>query len=168
MAEIIKVGMADLKVCKAPDALTTLGLGSCVGIALWDRASGVGGLAHIMLPDSTKIKNNSNRYKFADSAIDELIREVVAHGAARSRIKAKIVGGASMFAFQSQNEEMQIGKANVDAVKIKLKKAKEGEAPVAIKEGQVYNKKQTSFLLTFILKYVLIKMGNNINWGFEL
>ena len=122
MAEIIKVGMADLKVCKVPDALTTLGLGSCVGIALWDTASGVGGLAHIMLPDSTKIKNNSNRYKFADSAIDELIREVVAHGAARSRIKAKIVGGASMFAFQSQNEEMQIGKANVDAVKIKLKK----------------------------------------------
>ena len=122
MAEIIKVGMADLKVCKAPDALTTLGLGSCVGIAMWDTASGVGGLAHIMLPDSTKIKNNSNRYKFADSAIDELIREVVAQGANRSRIKAKIVGGASMFAFQSQNEAMQIGKANVDAVKLKLRK----------------------------------------------
>ena len=60
MVEIEKVGMADLKICKAPNALTTLGLGSCVGICLWDTASGIGGLAHIMLPDSKKIKNNSN------------------------------------------------------------------------------------------------------------
>lgn len=122
MAEIIKVGMADLKVCKAPDALTTLGLGSCVGIAMWDTSSGVGGLSHIMLPDSTKIKNNSNIYKFADSAIDELIRQLVAKGASRSRLKGKIVGGASMFAFQSQNEAMQVGKANVEAVRNKLRK----------------------------------------------
>lgn len=122
MAEIIKVGMADLKVCKAPDALTTLGLGSCVGIAMWDTSSGVGGLSHIMLPDSTKIKNNSNIYKFADSAIDELIRQLVDKGAARSRLKGKIVGGASMFAFQSQNEAMQVGKANVEAVRNKLRK----------------------------------------------
>lgn len=122
MAEIIKVGMADLKVCKAPDALTTLGLGSCVGIAVWDTSSGVGGLSHIMLPDSTKIKNNSNIYKFADSAIDELIRQLVDKGAARSRLKGKIVGGASMFAFQSQNEAMQVGKANVEAVRNKLRR----------------------------------------------
>ena len=122
MAEILKVGMADLKVCKAPDALTTLGLGSCVGIALWDTASGLGGLAHIMLPDSTKIKNNSNIFKFADSAIDEMIRLMVSKGASRARIKAKIAGGASMFAFQSQNEAMQVGKMNVDAVKEKLQK----------------------------------------------
>ena len=122
MAEIIKVGMADLKVCKAPDALTTLGLGSCVGIALWDTASGVGGLSHIMLPDSTKIKNNSNIYKFADSAIDELIRQLLKLGAVRARLKAKITGGASMFAFQSLNEELQVGKLNVIAVKEKLAK----------------------------------------------
>ncbi len=122
MAEIIKVGMADLKVCKAPDALTTLGLGSCVGIALWDTASGVGGLSHIMLPDSTKIKNNSNIYKFADTAIDELIRQLLKLGAVRARLKAKITGGASMFAFQSLNEELQVGKLNVIAVKEKLAK----------------------------------------------
>ena len=60
MGNVIKVGMADLKVCSAPDTLTTLGLGSCVGIALVDPVTKVGGLAHIMLPDSTKITNNQN------------------------------------------------------------------------------------------------------------
>ncbi len=122
MNELIKVGMADLKVCKAPDGLTTLGLGSCVGICIWDAAAGVGGLAHIMLPDSTKIKNNSNIYKFADSAIDELIRELCEAGASRSRLKAKIAGGAQMFAFESQQAAMRVGLANVDAVREKLKK----------------------------------------------
>jgi len=93
MAELIKVGMADLNIAKAPDGLTTLGLGSCVGICLWDTSSGFGGLAHIMLPDSTKIKNNSNICKFADTAIDELIRRLVSRGAVRARLKAKIAGG---------------------------------------------------------------------------
>ena len=58
MGEMIKVGMADLKVCISPDTITTLGLGSCVGIAIRDPSSGIGGLAHIMLPDSTQIKDN--------------------------------------------------------------------------------------------------------------
>ena len=120
MSELIKVGMADLKVCKAPEGLTTLGLGSCVGICVWDVASGVGGLAHIMLPDSSKLKNNSNIYKFADTAIDELIRQLTEAGANRYRLKAKIAGGAQMFAFQSQHEAMRIGLANVEAVKEKL------------------------------------------------
>lgn len=122
MAEIEKVGMADLKTCKAPNALTTLGLGSCVGICLWDTTSGIGGLAHIMLPDSSKIKNNLNIYKFADSAIDELIRQMGIKGAPKSRLKAKIAGGAQMFAFQAQNEAMRVGILNVEAVREKLKK----------------------------------------------
>jgi len=120
MAELIKVGMADLNIAKAPDGLTTLGLGSCVGICLWDTSSGLGGLAHIMLPDSTRIKNNSNIYKFADTAIDEMISRLVSKGASRARLKAKITGGAQMFAFQSQTEAMRIGAANVEAVRAKL------------------------------------------------
>lgn len=121
MEEIIKVGMADIKVCKAPDALTTLGLGSCVGICLWDSSLKIGGLAHIMLPDSRKLKNNSNIYKFADTGIDELIRLLSLQGAVRSRLRAKIVGGAQMFAFQSQSEAMRVGKNNVEAVRKKLR-----------------------------------------------
>ena len=57
MSEIIKVGMADLKTCVSPDGVTTLGLGSCVGIAIRDPVTKIGGLAHIMLPDSTTIRN---------------------------------------------------------------------------------------------------------------
>ena len=54
MSEVIKVGMADLNVCKAPDVITTLGLGSCIGLVFYDPVSKVGGMVHYMLPDSTK------------------------------------------------------------------------------------------------------------------
>ena len=67
MSEMIKVGMADLKTCHSPDGLTTLGLGSCIGIAIRDPMTKIGGLAHIMLPDSTAIRGSGqNIAKFAD------------------------------------------------------------------------------------------------------
>ena len=72
MGEIIKVGMADLNVCCTPDAITTLGLGSCVGVALYDKATQIAGLVHVMLPDSKQVKQNQNRAKFADTGIDML------------------------------------------------------------------------------------------------
>jgi chemotaxis protein CheD len=75
-----------------------------------------------MLPDSKEIKNNSNVPKFAHTGIEELVRQIVAKGASRTRLVAKIAGGAQMFAFQSQHEAMRIGLANVEAVKEKLKK----------------------------------------------
>ncbi len=121
MSEIIKVGMADLKICKSPDGLTTLGLGSCVGIAVRDPITKVGGLAHIMLPDSTRIRNNSNIPKFADTGITELIRLLVENGATRSRLVAKIAGGAQMFAFQNKTDLVRVGENNVEATKVKLK-----------------------------------------------
>ena len=67
MGNIIKVSMADLKVGRAPDSLTTLGLGSCIGLTLYDPVTKIGGLVHYMLPDSTKLKNNSNIAKFGDT-----------------------------------------------------------------------------------------------------
>jgi len=123
MSEIIKVGMADLKICKSPNGITTLGLGSCVGIAIRDPQTKIGGLAHIMLPDSTAIKNNNNIPKFADTGIDELVKQVVAAGAARARLVAKIAGGAQMFSRQSSNgggAMIRVGDRNVEAVKKKL------------------------------------------------
>ncbi len=121
MGEIIKVGMADLKTCKAPDGLITLGLGSCVGIALRDPVTQIGGLAHIMLPDSTAMRgNNSTIEKFADTGIVELVRQLEAMGAVRSRLVAKIAGGATMFQVQSRNDIMKIGERNVQATIAKL------------------------------------------------
>ena len=120
MSEILKVGMADLKVCKAPDGLTTLGLGSCVGVAVRDPVAKVGGLAHVMLPDSTRITNNVNIYKFADTGIEELVKQIKALGGNPSRMVAKIAGGAQMFAFQNKSDMIRVGEQNVAASKKKL------------------------------------------------
>lgn len=112
---MIIVGMADLNVTKYPGVLTTLGLGSCVGIALYDPTTKVSGLAHVMLPDSTQIKNNSNLAKFADSGIKKLINDMMLLGAQKRFLRAKIAGGAQMFAFNATNENMRIGDRNVEA-----------------------------------------------------
>lgn len=117
MSQMIKVGMADLKICKAPDAVTTLGLGSCVGVAIRDPQTKIGGLAHVMLPDSTLIQNNSNIPKFADTGTKELVRQLIAAGANKSRLVAKIAGGAQMFQFQSSNDLTSVGERNVQSVK---------------------------------------------------
>lgn len=124
MGEIIKVGMADLKVVKSPDGVTTLGLGSCVGIAVRDPVTKIGGLAHIMLPDSTAIRNNANIPKFADTGIEELVKQIVALGANRVRLVAKIAGGAQMFSFSSKSDMIRVGERNVAACKKKLAEMK--------------------------------------------
>lgn len=117
MSQLIKVGMADLNICISPDSITTLGLGSCVGIAIRDPVNKVGGLAHIMLPDSTQIRNNTNIPKFADTGINELVRRMIAKGANPRRMVAKIAGGAQMFAFQNKSEMVRVGERNVEASK---------------------------------------------------
>ncbi|MGL4736972.1 MAG: chemotaxis protein CheD [Cellulosilyticaceae bacterium] len=122
--EIIKVGMADLAVAVAPNILTTLGLGSCVGITLYDPVLKIGGLAHIMLPDSTQIRNNSNLAKFADTGIEALIEKMVGQGAKENRLVAKIAGGAHMFEFQHMDETLRIGARNVAAVTTLLEQRK--------------------------------------------
>lgn len=121
MSEIIKVGMADLKTCVSPDGVTTLGLGSCIGIAIVDPVTKIGGLAHIMLPDSTAIRNGQqNIAKFADTGITELVRQMTLLGAKKDRMVAKIAGGATMFSFKSQSELAMVGQRNAIASKKKL------------------------------------------------
>lgn len=120
----IKVGMADLKAEKAPNSLTTLGLGSCVGIVLYDPTSKIGGLAHAMLPDSTQIRNNQNKAKFVDTSINILINEMIKIGANKNRLVAKLAGGAQMFNFNQSNDLIKIGYRNIVATKNILNKFK--------------------------------------------
>ena len=123
MSEIIKVGMADLKTCVSPNGLTTLGLGSCVGIAICDPITKIGGLAHIMLPDSKALRGaQQNVAKFADTGIVELVQQMEKMGAKKSRMVSKIAGGATMFKFQGTNALGQVGDRNVEATKAALKK----------------------------------------------
>ena len=105
--------------------VTTLGLGSCVGVAIRDPQSGIGGLAHVMLPDSTETSCNTNRAKFADTGIADMVAEMVKKGANLSKMVAKIAGGAQMFAFSSTKSDMvRVGERNVEACKKKLKELK--------------------------------------------
>ncbi len=112
----ITIGIGDLKVCRAPDVLVTYALGSCVGICLLDASVSIGGLSHIMLPESTSgVNGASTPMRFADTAIPMLIRQMESMGASKARMKAKIAGGATMFATAS--DKFNIGERNVAAVK---------------------------------------------------
>ncbi len=124
MGNMIKVGMADLNVCKDPDSLTTLGLGSCIGACLYDPVVKVAGMVHFMLPDSTRIKNNQNVAKFGDTGIDETIRLMEELGAKKSRMTAKIAGGAKMFSISASASlpSLNVGDNNIEAARQVLEK----------------------------------------------
>jgi len=109
-----KVGIAQWKVTNSPHRLITLGLGSCVGIALYDPFTKIGGLSHVMLPDSTQFKRNENKGKFADTAIPILYEEMVAMGARKRGIIAKLAGGAQMFSSADRKFISNIGERNVE------------------------------------------------------
>ncbi len=111
----ITIGIGDLKVCRAPDVLVTYALGSCVGVCLLDAIVGVGGLSHIMLPESNPTSAASTPMRFADTALPMLIRQMESMGASKARMKAKIAGGATMFATAS--DKFNIGERNIEAVK---------------------------------------------------
>lgn len=118
----IKVGIGDLNTALPPDKVITIGLGSCVGIALYDNSCKIAGLAHIMLPDSTGFTNQNNPMKFADKCIPMLIDKMVSMGCSMRALKAKIAGGSSMFSFGDNSPMMDIGNRNGIAVKAILKK----------------------------------------------
>ncbi len=117
----IKVGIADLNLVLDPGTIMTIGLGSCIGIALYDKTLKIAGLAHIMLPDSTQFKSNTNPMKFADLAIPMLIEKMEKQGCKKRNLIAKIAGGASMFNFSDKSIISDIGKRNGEAVKKTLK-----------------------------------------------
>lgn len=122
MNEIVKVGMADLNVAKPPQKIRTSGLGSCVGVVIYDDTTKICGMAHVMLPNSSLGKAETmNKAKYADTAIDVLLNQLKKMGAKPVQFKAKLAGGAQMFKFSSSSDMMRIGPRNVEAVKEKLK-----------------------------------------------
>ena len=112
-AQEYKVGIADLKATTSPHRIITLGLGSCVGIILYDNLTKIGGMVHIMLPESTKFKQADNPAKFADTGITLLLQEILKLGANKKRLFAKIAGGAQMFKSNASNL-LNIGERNTE------------------------------------------------------
>ncbi len=121
MNNMIRVGMADLNICKTPNVITTLGLGSCIGLTFYDPVRKMGGMVHYMLPDSTLIRNNTNIAKFADTGIQELLKRVLEAGASRTRLVAKIAGGAKMFGLSGGSSIGNVGEKNAIAARKILK-----------------------------------------------
>jgi len=133
MGNLITVGISDMKIASGDDILITYALGSCVGTCLYDRAAGVIGLSHVLLSDCGMCPDDSNVYKFANTAIKELVRKMKEKGALQYRMQAKIAGGAQMFACSNR-----IGDKNIKAVIEELNKL--GIKIVAADVGENYGR----------------------------
>jgi chemotaxis protein CheD len=113
------VGIAEMKTAKSPDRLSAIGLGSCVGVALWDGETGWGALAHVMLPAQNGLSRTPVRGKFADTAVEWLLAELLQKGANPGRLKAKLAGGSNMFN-SIQFNPLPVGLRNVMACREEL------------------------------------------------
>jgi chemotaxis protein CheD len=121
--EQIIVGVADCRVGHTPgQVLATFGLGSCIGLSIYDPKAAVGGLLHYMLPDSTidPVRGRENPYMFADTGIPRLVEQVCGHGASRRRLVAHAAGGACIM---DPRGVFDIGKRNYLALRKILWKA---------------------------------------------
>lgn len=119
----VRVRVADAAVEQGDVTISTIGLGSCVAIVLHDADRRVGGLAHILLPSETLSQDRSNRAKFPATAVPLLLERMRAMGANRTRIVAKLAGGASMFATLLPTSGLQMGERNLIAARAALAQA---------------------------------------------
>jgi chemotaxis protein CheD len=114
-SQTVIIGIGEYRIGKTP--MSSIGLGSCIGLAVHSRNGGIGGMAHIMLPDSQGRGDRPG--KFADTAVEILVTDLTAAGCRASQLVAKIAGGASMFKGFSGN--LNIGERNAEAVIAALK-----------------------------------------------
>lgn len=120
----INVGIGELKISKdKDDVIVTRGLGSCVAVCLYDKSTGIAGMAHIMLPHDNG-RDNSLSARFADTGVPRLFEAMLKEGASPERIIVKIAGGARMFNMPGGNSLLEIGERNVEAVREVLKSLK--------------------------------------------
>lgn len=111
--ERLKVGIAEYEVTNGAE-LTTSGLGSCVGVAMYDDSTDVVGLVHVMLPTAEEMRDGKPA-KFADTGTELLIEEMLAAGANKNNLVAKIAGGSDMLNFSEGGAG--IGDRNVEKVR---------------------------------------------------
>lgn len=122
MISVINVKMADYKTAQTPEILMTAGLGSCIGLCVFDPVLKLGGMTHIMLPASNG--NKENPAKYADTSVELLLKEIMRLGAQHSRLRAKMAGGAQMFSFPGKSNVLKIGERNAEAVVLELERHK--------------------------------------------
>ena len=139
--ESIYVGIGEYKTSQGFAVMESHSLGSCVGIAIYDEHTKIAGLAHIMLPSSLQSQPENvkkNPGKFADTALRLMIQDMLKLGAGKSRLRAKIAGGACMFQSAMPDQMMNIGLKNIEAVRTVL--AREHVPVVAEDVGKNYGR----------------------------
>lgn len=128
--ETVNVGVAEYYVTHNPHVLASYGLGSCVGVAIYDERRKIGGMAHIMLPDSKAISKPGGPGRYADTAVRAVVEEMEKLGSRRRDMRAKMAGGACMFTIPGATNPknvpgpalgMQIGERNIKAAKRALR-----------------------------------------------
>lgn len=145
LRSMISVGMGDYKTAKGDSKLITRDLGSCVGIAMRDPRTGVGGLLHIMLPEHTPddaAQPSFNPAKYAGAGIEEMVCALVREGAKRERLVAKIAGAAHIIRSEEVPEELDLSSRNVEAV---MRKLSELNIPVLACEVGAYHPRTLVF-----------------------
>ena len=161
----IDIGIGDLMVSKAPAILGTRGLGSCVGVTLYDRCKKIGALAHIMLPYYSELQDKnvseSLKFRYADYAIPYMINKMNDLGSRKYDIVAKIIGGASMF--RRKSSALDIGNKNVDAVRKILK-----TNFINIKSEEIGGDMGRTVFLDLSNGTVMIKIYGKVRQEFEI
>ncbi len=138
---IVMVGIGDCAIARSPIKIKTSGLGSCLGITIYDKQEKIGGLLHTMLPNIKDARIKDNPAKFTDAGIEYLVDEIIKGGGSRKRLEAKIVGGARMF----EKSHLNIGERNIKSARETMRKL--GVSIVAEDIGKNYGR--TIILDTF-------------------
>jgi chemotaxis protein CheD len=119
---LIPVGIAEMKIARAPDILISYGLGSCVGIVIYDRSVTIAALAHTLLPAPREREHEVTATKFSSTAVDVMVAELTGLGAVRENLAAKLAGGSHMFDTTLNSYLGGIGERNLTAAREALKR----------------------------------------------
>ncbi len=156
----VRVKVADYAVRQGSQVITTIGLGSCVAIALYDRETRIGALAHILLPNQSMSRETGNPAKFPESIVPLMLEEMHAMGTRNARVSAKIVGGASMFGQLGNGTGINIGERNVLATREALSAA--GVPIIAEDTGLDYGRSVYFHLADGRLEVRSLKKGDRV------
>jgi chemotaxis protein CheD len=156
----IRVKVADYAVSRGPQIIATIGLGSCVAIALYDRDTQIGGLAHILLPNQAMSRETANPAKFPETIVPLMLEQMREMGTRHARVEAKIVGGASMFGQLVSATGINVGERNVVATRDAL--AASGVPIVAEDTGLDYGRSVYFHLADGRLEVRSLKKGDRV------
>lgn len=116
--QTITVGLGDVCVSENnSETLACYGIGSCIGLCVYDPVSKIAGMAHIVLPERNPNSPTTGSTKFADIAVPALIEEMRGRGAVKSRLIVKLVGGAQMIQARGFEDILEMGTRNTESTK---------------------------------------------------